>query len=67
MKFISTMSENLASNQAYGRNARLLFALQTKFQIEDIDAIAAECLTCGPDDRKDTAERVPNVQTISQR
>jgi hypothetical protein len=56
------MNENLASNQAlmsrtdlhlsYGRNARLLFALQTKFQIEDIDAIAAECLTCGPDDRK---------------
>ncbi len=33
-------------------NARLLFALQTKFQIEDIEAVGAECLTCGSDDKK---------------
>ena len=30
----------------------MLFALQTKFQIEDIDVVAAECLTCGSDDKK---------------
>jgi hypothetical protein len=56
------MNKGLASAQAlksrtdlislYGKNARLLFALQTKFQIEDIGSVAAECLTCGHDDRK---------------
>lgn len=56
------MNKELASAQAlksradlhssYGKNARLLFALQTKFQIEDIDSVAAEFLTGGHDDRK---------------
>ncbi|MCQ1537830.1 hypothetical protein FTO68_02350 [Methanocalculus taiwanensis] len=36
----------------YTNNSRLLFALQIKYQIEDIDSVAAECLTDGPDDRK---------------
>lgn len=56
------MSKELASEKAltsridliskYGENARLLFALQTRFQIEDIDTIATEYLTDGPDDKK---------------
>lgn len=56
------MSQTLASEQAFlsridlhssfGPNARLLFTLQTRFQIEDIATIGAECLTCGPDDKK---------------
>lgn len=37
--------------QPYGKNARLLFALQMRFRIEDIHSIAAECLTDGPDDK----------------
>ncbi|WP_406678016.1 AIPR family protein [Moorella sp. ACPs] len=37
--------------QQYGKNARLLFALQLRFRIEDIHSIAAECLTDGPDDK----------------
>lgn len=36
----------------YGNNARTLFALQIKFQIEDIDLVASECLTDGTDDKK---------------
>jgi len=56
------MDNLLASEQAfqartdllssYEENARLLFALQTKFQIEDIDTVAEEALTGGPDDKK---------------
>jgi len=56
------MDKLLASEQAfqartdlrssYGENARLLFALQTKFQIEDIDTVAEEALTGGSDDKK---------------
>lgn len=55
------MSEVTTSEQAfesrtdlstYGKNARMLFALQIKFQIEDIHLIASECLTDGSDDKK---------------
>jgi len=56
------MSKLLASEQAfqartdlhssYEENARLLFVLQTKFQIEDIDTVAEEALTGGSDDKK---------------
>lgn len=35
----------------YGANARLLFALQVKFRVEDIHSVATECLTDGPDDK----------------
>jgi hypothetical protein len=37
---------------SFKANARLLFALQTKFQIEDIESVGAECITCGSDDKK---------------
>jgi hypothetical protein len=36
---------------AYKDNARLLFALQLRFDIEDIEAVAREALVDGPDDR----------------
>lgn len=36
----------------YGSNAILLFALQLKFDIEDIDEIALDALTDGNDDKK---------------
>ena len=36
----------------YGDNALLLFALQLRFEIEDIDAVATNSLTDGPDDKK---------------
>ena len=36
----------------YGVNALLLFALQLKFGIEDIDIIASNCLTEGSEDKK---------------
>ena len=38
--------------EAYGDNALLLYALQLKFDIEDIDSIAADALTDGADDKK---------------
>lgn len=38
--------------QQYGPNARLLFALQLRFQIEDIQTVAINCLTDAPDDCK---------------
>lgn len=37
---------------AYGRNRRLLFALKMKFQVEDIQTVAANGLTDAPDDCK---------------
>jgi hypothetical protein len=56
------MCPELASEQAfrsrndlisqYGVNARLIFALQIKFQIDDIDSVATDALTDGPDDKK---------------
>lgn len=36
----------------YGDNALLLFALQLKYQIEDIDSVAVNALTDGNDDKK---------------
>lgn len=36
----------------YGDNALLLFALQLKFQIQDIDTVAVDALTDGHDDKK---------------
>lgn len=36
----------------YGDNALLLFALQLRFEIEDIDTVATNSLTDGPDDKK---------------
>jgi hypothetical protein len=36
----------------YGDNARILFALQLRFEIEDIDSVATTALVDGPDDKK---------------
>lgn len=36
----------------YGNNALLLYALQLRFDIEDIDSVAADALTDGADDKK---------------
>lgn len=36
----------------YADNALLLFTLQLRFEIEDIDAVATDSLTDGPDDKK---------------
>ena len=36
----------------YGDNALLLYALQLRFDIEDIDSVAADALTDGSDDKK---------------
>ncbi|ATY86014.1 hypothetical protein CVV65_14660 [Kyrpidia spormannii] len=36
----------------YGNNGLLLFALQLKWNIDDIHAVAAQCLTDGKDDKK---------------
>jgi len=36
----------------YGDNAHLLFALELKFQIDDIHTVAANALTDGNDDKK---------------
>lgn len=36
----------------YGDNALLLYALQLKFDIEDIDSVATDALTDGADDKK---------------
>lgn len=41
--------ENL---QKYGSNALLLYALQLKFDIDDIDSVAADAITDGPQDKK---------------
>ena len=38
--------------KSYGDNALLLYALQLRFDIEDIDSVAAEALTDGADDKK---------------
>lgn len=38
--------------EVYGDNALMLYALQLRFDIEDIDAVAAEALTDGADDKK---------------
>ena len=38
--------------ESYGDNALLLYALQLRFDIEDIDSVAAEALTDGADDKK---------------
>ena len=35
----------------YGTNALLLFALELRFALDDIDATAATALTDGPDDK----------------
>jgi hypothetical protein len=35
----------------YGENARLLFALETRFGIDDIDTVAIDALTGGSDDK----------------
>ena len=37
---------------AFGDNSLLLYALELKFAIEDINTVAAECLTDGTDDKK---------------
>lgn len=36
----------------YGNNARLLFALETKFRLPDIHTVATDALTDGPNDKK---------------
>jgi len=36
----------------YGDNALLLFTLQLRFEIEDIDAVATNSLTDSPNDKK---------------
>lgn len=38
--------------KSYGDNALLLYALQLRFDIEDIDSVAADALTDGADDKK---------------
>ncbi len=38
--------------QKFGKNARLLFALRIKNRVDDIESVAADCLTDGPDDKK---------------
>jgi hypothetical protein len=38
--------------KTFGRNARLLFALETRFRLDDIATVAANALTDGPDDKK---------------
>jgi len=38
--------------EKYGKSARLLFALETKFDIDDIHSVANNSLTDGPDDKK---------------
>lgn len=38
--------------ESYGDNALLLYALQLRFDIEDIDSVAADALTDGADDKK---------------
>lgn len=38
--------------EVYEDNALMLYALQLRFDIEDIDSVAAEALTDGPDDKK---------------
>ena len=36
---------------SYSSNARLLFALQLRFDIEDVHAVARDALVDGPDDK----------------
>ena len=38
--------------ESYGDNALLLYALQLRFDIEDIESVAADALTDGADDKK---------------
>ena len=39
-------------NELYGNNSLLLYALQLRFEIEDIDSVAADAHTDGADDKK---------------
>ena len=39
-------------SEQFGDNALLLFALETRFAVDDIGTAAASCLTDGPQDRK---------------
>lgn len=49
---VETAFESRSDLEVFDSNARLLFALQLRFQIEDIQTVATNCLTDGADDCK---------------
>ncbi len=50
--FLKDFNGRLKLKNDYKENALLLYALQLKFEIEDIDSVAAEALTDGGNDKK---------------
>ncbi len=52
MKTWEASFESRSDLQPYGSNALGLFALATKFRLDDIDSVAAESITDGNDDKK---------------
>jgi hypothetical protein len=58
-----------ALRHQYGDNALLLYALEMRFGIDDVDTVAAACLTDGPQDRKCDAifvDRESSTAVIAQ-
>ena len=49
--FLKDFNGRYELKNKYKDNALLLYALQLRFDIEDIDAIAADALTDGADDK----------------
>lgn len=50
--FLKEFKGRKGLEESYGDNALLLYALQLRFDIEDIDSVAADALTDGADDKK---------------
>lgn len=50
--FLKEFKGRKGLDDLYGDNALLLYALQLRFDIEDIDSVAADALTDGADDKK---------------
>ena len=50
--FLKDFNGRKKLKEEYGDNALLLYALQLRFDIEDIDSVAADALTDGSDDKK---------------
>lgn len=53
----------------FGDNALLLYALEMRFALDDIETVAASCLTDGPDDRKCDAiyiDRDSGIAVVAQ-
>lgn len=62
MKYIADFHARTDLSQRYGNNALLLYALQLRFEISDITAVASEALTdCGRDKKCDLIYVDPEI------